>query len=236
MPKCLTCGLEVKKVDKDGICPDCKRVTKNREKSLEKQNYNWMELAKENEIELFDRQPGETDFEYKLWVMYRDMYPAKKPTYSAVSQTLCVPIGTVKAVGAKWSYQARLQAWVKHTDELLLKNRQQDIVDMNKKHVDMANKLNEKLATAIDNIDEYNLKPGELAGLLKLSTELERKARLDNTEVAKPHFDDVNPNLKKVDTKTEDMADIIGILKSAGILNPTAVGIKQTTEVIVKED
>lgn len=237
--KCKACGLEKVAVDKSGLCKDCVKTNKAREKSLAKQNYNWIEVAKENEINLWDRQPGETDREYAAWMLYRDMYPAAKPTYSAVAQTLGVERGAITTIGTKWSFQARIQAWAKNVDELLMKNRQKDIVDMNKRHIDLAAKINEKLETAVDNIDPYNMKPGELATLMKMSTEMERKARTDAVEVAAPNVsDDVNPNLKKSVTKTEDIAEIAKILMSTGIINPSTLGIKQTTttEVVVKEE
>lgn len=237
--KCITCGLEKPVVDKQGICPDCKKVVKAREKSLAKQNYNWIEFAKENEINLWERQPGETDHEYKAWMLYRDMYPAAKPTYSAVAQLLGVDRGAITAIGTKWSFQARMQAWVKFTDETLIRNKQQQIVDMNKKHVDLATRLNDKIESAIENIDVYNLKPGELATLMKLATEMERKARLDQTVVEAPKVgDDTNPNLKKVETKTEDIGEIAKILMATGMINPSHLGIRQTTttEIVAKEE
>lgn len=237
--KCIACGLEKPVVDKNDTCPECKKALKTREKSLAKQNYNWIEFAKENEINLWERQPGETDHEYKAWMLYRDMYPAAKPTYSAVAQLLGVERGAITAIGTKWSFQARIQAWAKNCDDLLLSNKQQEIVDMNKRHVDLATKINEKLDIAIDQIDPYSMKPGELATLMKMSAEMERKARFDNTEAQRPSVnDDTNPNLKKVETKTEDIAEIAKILMSTGMISPTALGIKQTTttEVVVKED
>jgi len=234
---CLTCGLQKPTVDKQGVCSDCKKVARARDRSLQKQNYNWLEMAKENEIELWERQPGETDFDCKMWMIYRDMYPMKKPTYSAVAETLGVERSSVVNVGAKWSFPTRMQAWVKHTDELLLKNRQQDIVDMNAKHVSMAMRINEKLEIAIDNIDAYTLKPGELSGLMKMSTELERKARLDVTSVDAPDTTDgKNPNLKNTETKTDDIGEILKILQQTGMLGQLGIGVKQTTttEVVVK--
>lgn len=235
--QCITCGLEKPTVDKSGICPDCKKVTRQHDRSMAKQNYNWIELAKENEIELYDRQPGETDHDYRMWMMYRDMYPLVKPTYSAVANTLGVERSSVANVGAKWSFPTRMQAWIKFCDKELLKSRQQDIVDMNAKHVSMAKRINEKLEIAIDNIDPYAMKPGELSGLMKMSTELERKARLDVTSVDAVSVDDgLNANLKNNETKTDDINEILKILQSTGMLGAHGVGVKQTTttEVVVK--
>ena len=44
----------------------------------------------------------------------------------------------------------------------------------------MAQALNEKLATAINAIDPYELKPKDIKGYFNYLAELERKARLHN--------------------------------------------------------
>ena len=105
---------------------------------------------------------------------------------------------------------------------------------MNKKHIEMAQALNEKLATAINAIDPYELEPKDIKGLLQLSAELERKARLNNPDVIRPELADNNPNLKESPTKTEDLKEILDILVKANAFK--TIGVKQTTEIVVKED
>ena len=89
------------------------------------------------------------------------------------------------------------------------------------------------------------LKPSEISSLAKLSTELERKARIDTItqeEARQPLLiDNENPNLKKNETKKDDLKEVMDILIKAGALGDiTHIGVRrtETTEVALvdKED
>jgi hypothetical protein len=194
-----------------------------------------MDVAKEADIDLWDRQPEETDREWQVWLAYRDSYPGIKPSYKTVAEQLGTTINVVKKVGQRWSFPARLQAWAKNCDELTMRQRQQEIVGMNKEHIDMATTLREKLKTAISMIKPETLEPKDIQGLFKLAVDIENKARLSDVVVTPPTLEDENPVLKKAPTQTGDIAEILQILNGAGVLNPNAqIGLRQTTEVIIK--
>lgn len=236
---CRRCGQEKAPHNSNPhLCEDCVKAEDSRVAHLRQHNYNWMDVAKEAGLELWERQPGETDREWQVWLMYRDAYPGIKPSYKLVAEQLKTTINVVKKVGQRWNFPARLQVWAKYCDELTLKARQEQIIKMNEKHISMAEKINDKLKTAIDNIDPYALSAKDIQGLFKLATEIERKARLDEPDVWKPAVvDDTNPELKKSPTKTEDLGEVIEILSKAGLLTGQ-LGIRQTTttEVVVKDE
>ena len=233
--KCRRCGQE-KTPHKTNrhLCEDCVKAENNRISYYRYHNFNWIDVAKEAELELWERQPAETDREWQIWLAYRDMYPSKRPSYREVAEQLGTTIAVVKKVAARWDFPVRLQAWAKYVDNLILKQRQQEILDMNKKHIEMAQALNEKLATAINAIDPYELTPRDIKGLLQLSTELERKARLNNPDVIRPELTDDSPDLKESPTKVEDLKEVLDILVKANVFK--TIGVKQTTEIVVKED
>lgn len=238
--KCKRCGQN-KPANKTNrhLCDDCVKAENNRISHYRQHNYNWMDIAKEAELELWERQPAETDREWQIWLAYRDAYPGVKPSYRMVAEQLGTTINVVKKAGQRWSFPARLQAWAKHVDELTMKQRRSEIINMNKKHIQMAEDLNSKLQTAIANIDPYSLKPQEIQGLFRLSAEIERKARIDNPEEYKPKLADDNPELKKSPTETKDIKEVLSILDQAGVFgNNKNLGVRQTTttEVVVKED
>ena len=111
---------------------------------------------------------------------------------------------------------------------------------MNADHIAMAAKLRAKMHKAIDNIDPYELKPGELSSLLKTMAELERKAQLDTINVeqqlSEGFVDADNPNIKKSPTKQADLGEVVGILLKAGALGDIgAIGVRQTTEVVMRD-
>lgn len=236
MIKCRRCGQEKTphKTNKH-LCEDCVKAENNRVSYYRYHNFNWIDIAREAELELWERQPAETDREWQIWLAYRDMYPSTRPSYRQVAEQLGTTVAVVKKIGARWDFPVRLQAWAKYVDNLTLQQRQQEILDMNKKHIEMAQALNEKLTTAINAIDPYELEPKDIKGLLQLSAELERKARLHNPDVLRPELADENPNLKESPTKTEDLKEVLDILVKANVFK--AIGVKKTTttEVVVKE-
>ena len=178
-----------------------------------------------------------------MWTAYRDSYPGKKPTYSDVAKQLGTTYNVVKKIAQRWSFPVRMQLWMAECDRITMLQRKEEILSMNKAHIDMATKLREKLNAAIDAIDPSTLKPSEIASLAKLSADMERKARIDSESQDEMRrqllVDNSNPELKKTQTKQSDLGEVLQILLKAGALkNITTIGVKETTtrEVIAHDD
>ena len=242
--KCPRCSLEKPADTRDKhLCVDCAKAENNRYSFMRRNQGDWMEAAKDAGIDVWLQQPGETQWEYTVWVAYRDSYPGKKPSYSQVAEQLGTTKGVVAAIAQRWTFQARMQAWMSYCDTITLAQRRNEILEMNRDHVDMAQRLRHKMSLAIDNIDPMSLKPSDLTSLLKLSSELERKARIDEIaqdEMLRDMSRDVeNPNIKKSPTKQSDMAEVVQILLSSGALGSiTQIGVRETTtrEIVAKSD
>lgn len=233
---CKKCSQEVEEY-RDGECEMCYKANVNRAALKRRNNTDWMRIAEESEIELYDRQPEETDTEYKVWCAYRDMYPSTKPNLRVVSEILGMNYSQVRHVSARWDFKIRIKAWAKHCDELTMKERQNAIVAMNKTHIDMARTLQDKLKIAINSIDPYELSPKDINGLMKTAAELERKAYGDNTEAYKPMISkDGNTEAKESTTPTQQLPEVLQILMSTGALQGSTIGIETTQRVIVKGD
>lgn len=229
------------------LCVDCAKAENNRITYYRQHQTDWINNAKENGLDLWVQQPGETQWEFTVWTAYRDSYPGKKPTYSDVAKQLDTTYNVVRKIAQRWSFPVRMQAWMKHCDDITLLQRRQEILDMNKEHVDMAARLRNKLSSAIDLIDPMSLKPGEIASLARLASDMERKARVDTIaqeEIRRDLMTDTeNPELKKAPTKQSDLSEVVGILLKAGALGDiTQIGVKQTetktttTQVVVQDD
>ena len=235
---CSRCSIEGKKPYRgDGtICVECAKAENSRLSHLRQHNDDWMEIARQAELELWERQPGETDREYQVWLAYRDAYPSVRPTYRMVAEQLDTTINVVKKCGQRWDFPVRLEAWAKHCDELTLAKRQKEIVDMNERHVDMATKLQKKIDLAIGYLNPADMKPSEISSMLKLATEIEAKARLSGADLYKPVImDDGNPELKQLPTDKGDIKQIVSILQAAGVIPKNAtVGIETTQRIMVK--
>ena len=205
--------------------------------NIVKRNSDWLTIAEENEIPLYSQQPEETEKEFALWLSYRDQYPNTKPTMKRVSEVMGIPYGTVKTASAKWDWQLRLKAWAKHLQDLSTQQRQQSIVAMNNKHIEMSAALQEKLKVAIDQLDPYQLQPKDINALMKTAAELERKAYDVGIEEWKPELaPQGNKDIKESPTKKEDISEVMSILAQAGLFSGKKVGIEQTTRVVVDGD
>ena len=84
----------------------------------------------------------------------------------------------------------------------------------------------------------------EVNQLIKTMSQLERESRLDVIAQEELRADLVrggeNPELKQSPTKQDDFAEVLGVLKQAGVLDNSDIGIKRvstdgsTEELVVK--
>lgn len=217
------------------LCDDCVKAENNRVSHFRRHNFNWMEVSKEADLDLWERQPAETDHEWSVWLRYRDAYPGKRPTYRGVAEEMGTTVNAVRKIGGRWSFNVRLQAWAKYVDELTMLQRQEEIIGMNKQHIDMAKAINSKLEQAIALLDPATMAPNEIKNLYQIATETERKARLDQPIKQIQLVDEDNPELRNVSVESTDVKEILGILEQAGALKNS--GVRQTvTEVVIKGD
>lgn len=242
---CRQCGQQKPaSMRTPGWCVDCERAYNNRYSHLRQANLGWMEVAKDSGLEIWERQPGETQLEWSIWQAYRDSYPGAKPSYKKVASIVDTTYDFVRKTAARWSFQIRMQAWITECDRLTLAQRRQEVLDMNKEHISLASRMRAKLSQAIDAIDPLTLKPSEINGLMKTVTDLEKKAHLDTMSLeanrSEGFVDADNPEIKKSPTKQSDLSEVVGILLKAGALGDiTQIGVRQvkteTTEVIMRD-
>lgn len=238
---CPKCGQNKPRAQRSPhMCVDCEKAENVRVTYYRQHQEDWVKTAEEAGHDLWLQQPGETQWEFTIWTAYRDSYPGKRATYSDIARQLGTTYNVVKKVAQRWSFPVRMQAWMSYCDKITLEQRRQEVIDMNKEHVDMAARLRNKLSTAIDNLDPRAIKPSEISALAKLATDLERKARLDTIDQEalqrEMHVDTENPELKKSPTKQNDLSEVVQILLKAGVLGDiTTIGVKETktTQVVV---
>jgi len=223
-------------------CVDCENAYNSRYMYKRHHNADWPEIAKENGLALWERQPGETQLEWSIWLAYRDSYPGAKPTYKGVAEKVGSTYNFVAQTAQRWSYQMRMQAWIAECDRMTLAQRRSEVLAMNADHIAMASKLRAKMHAAIDNIDPMTIKPGELSGLLRTMAELERKAQTDAMSIEQSMHDGFvdaeNPEIKKSPTKQGDLGEVVSILLKAGALGDiTQIGVRktETTEVVMRD-
>ena len=181
---CKRCGSHINQSLGDPtLCAACYAKDVKNTELARRTNSSWMDIAEEQGLALYERQPEETDEEWRIWTTYRDHYPLKLPTWSELATECGVTPGTIIRVSGRWSFKVRMQAWARAADDSSAQQRIKNINEMNKRQVDMAMRLQDKLSKAVDMLDPALLRPGELVNLLKASTELERRIKLATPEI-----------------------------------------------------
>lgn len=221
------------------LCVECVNAENSRVTYLRQHQDDWLTVAKESGLDAWVMQPGETQWEYTVWTKYRDSYPGKKPSYGSVARELETTFNVVSKIAQRWQFPIRMQLWMRNVDEITLAQRREEMLSMNATHISLARKVNEKINAALDAMVPTDMKPSEIASLMKTAAELERKARIDTEaqeELQRDLF--VDPNLKndKKQQKPEDMSEILKILGDAGMLDSLVVKKTTTTTTELKVD
>lgn len=234
--QCKRCGREGVEPypSNPGICVECAKAENNRYSSLRRHQTDWLVVAQEAGIDPWEQQPGETQWEYTVWTAYRDSYPGKRPSYSDVAKLLDTTYEVVKKVAQRWTFPVRMQKWMRFVDTSTLAQRKQDMLDMNRRQIDMAKLANDKINAALAALQPELMKPSEIASLMKIAAELERKARVDTEaqeEAIRDIHEDPEAKRNKKPANVQDLSEVATILANAGVLKVT-----QTTTTEVKVD
>ena len=233
-PKCGRSGVEKHK-SKD-CCVDCAAAEKARNNLAHRANAGWQDVAAELGLNLWDRQPNETNWEYMVWSKYMGMYPFRKPTFRAVAEELSCEIGAVKGIAARWDFAVRLQAYIAYCDAEMQRQRVDAMVAMNQEYIDAAEALRHKLREAVEMVNPVALaaKPSDLVAVAKLADDMERRARIDAgtriNELATLNGGGDSEQAKKQLTKKDDLGEVVKILMESGALGSiTQIGVRETT-------
>ena len=241
-PKCGRSGVKPHPTER--FCVDCVKAEKARLDRLYSTNAGWQDVAIENGLDLWERQPRETNWEYMIWTTYMGLYPYKKPSYRAVAEALDTTVSNVKHIGKRWDFPVRLQAYISHCDAELRQTRLNAMVEMNNVYIDAATTLREKLQQAVELVNPVALaaKPSDLVAVAKLADDMERRARIDadaRTEALATMHGGGDAEAKKHLTKKDDLADVVKILMESGALGSiTQIGVRETTtrETVLVDD
>jgi hypothetical protein len=127
-----------------------------------------------------------------------------------------------------------MQLWMRFVDQTTMAQRREQMLTMNKEHIEMATALNSKIKMAIEAINPQTCKPSEIASLMKTATELERKARIDTEaqeELQRDLFVDPEQKKQKKIADKNDLSEVAQILAAAGVLPGFKVVKTTTTEI-----
>lgn len=134
------------------------------------------------DIEVWERQKGESGPRWEAFQAYRDMPPGKRSL-----PKLAKELGKSLRLVAKWSSQdswvSRCEEYDRYLDAQAQARRIEGIADMNKRHINAAETILKKAVDGLKFIDPEDMKASDVAKLVDVAAKLERLARGDATEV-----------------------------------------------------
>lgn len=131
--------------------------------------------------ELWERQEKETDKAFEAFCVYRDMGPER--SLNKTVQKLSKNRTTLADWSSKYNWVKRAAAWDKEQDRIARQAQTKEIVNMRKRHANLAHAMLVKAAKALNAISEDEIKPADISRMVDVASKLERLSRGDTSEV-----------------------------------------------------
>lgn len=133
------------------------------------------------EVELWERQEGETPRAYEAFCIYRDLGPNR--SIAKTVQKLGKNKTTLEQWSAKYEWVKRATAWDAEQDRIVRQQQLEDIKKMRKQHADVAYAMILKAAQALKRIPVDEIKASDISRMVETASKLERISRGDVGEV-----------------------------------------------------
>lgn len=134
----------------------------------------------ENEVDLWERQPGEGPKPWEAFVLYRDM-PDR--ALRKVAKQLNKSLTIIGRWSSEWNWTERVAAWDNEKDRIARKAHTDEIAKMRKRHAKLAADMLEKSAAALKSMKPERMKPQDVARMVDIAAKLEKLSLGDVTEV-----------------------------------------------------
>jgi hypothetical protein len=129
----------------------------------------------------WDKRKDEGPEAFEAFVRYRDLGVSRS------NERVAKGLGKSKTLMDRWSgkndWVDRAAAWDTHLDQLNQKARAGEHIEMNRKHVGIAQTFQAKLITGLQNLDVKKLSPQDLIRWAEVSIKIERLAEGVPTEL-----------------------------------------------------
>jgi hypothetical protein len=122
-----------------------------------------------------ERQEGESRKAYLAFETYRDMVEEPR-SYRKVAAELHKSLALIGRWGRAWRWQTRLNAYLKHLQDVTARERVRAITEMNERHASVAKHCLEKISETLNSLNGDPVPLAVLAKLLTASVTVERLA------------------------------------------------------------
>lgn len=131
--------------------------------------------------ELWEKQPEENPKPFEAFCIYRDLGPGR--SLPQVAERLGKSEGLMERWSRENDWVKRASAWDAEQDRLARQAQVKEIINMRKRHAQIAQKALDKISAALDNIDPESISNSDIARLMSEASKLERISRGDVGDV-----------------------------------------------------
>lgn len=155
-------------------------------------------MAKDQkDVELWERQPGETAGSFGYFAIYRDMRYPKAPDGTDITdgsvpfqkrslRKLAAAVGVnfrnITRINEKYDWQKRVEAYDAHVDRTVREANEAAIVKMRTEHALLAQQMIRKATKRLLTIPEDQISAAELVRMVDVAVKVERLSRGESTE------------------------------------------------------
>ena len=139
-------------------------------------------MAKKNtEVELWERQEGETNKQFEAFCIYRDLGVDR--SHRKVANELGKSTALINRWGSMNDWAERVKAYDDEQDRLNRIAQRKEIAEMRKRHANVASRMIEKALEALEAIDALDVGAGNVSRMVEVATKVERISRGDVSDV-----------------------------------------------------
>lgn len=124
---------------------------------------------------LWERQPKESEQAWEAFLTYRDMEPPRK--VQAVADKLSKSRQQITKFKSAWFWDDRVRAYDNEIQKEALAKAVSERRKMNERHINFAMRFQKAALEALEQLDPSDLSFKDIREAVKLSTEIERRAR-----------------------------------------------------------
>lgn len=149
--------------------------------------------AVEQEVQPWDRMPGEGPKAYEAFVTYRDMGVSR--TARKCAETLGKSPGTTWRWSGRWHWVDRARAWDQFLDHQYAKEMVIQRREMAKQHARISQAMESRIVNRLTELRPEELTPSDLARWLDIAVKVRRQSLgLSGDTVALEHSGEVTTN------------------------------------------
>lgn len=147
-------------------------------------------MARSNSPKQWERQENESQEQYDLFCIYRDMKAQsvdKKRTLERVQEQCGKSESWITKLSSRFNWKERAEAWDAELDRIALEETKKEMLkeirQMRKRQAEAGKFMQIKAIKALSRIPEEEIKPGDISRLVDIGSKLERLARGDVGDV-----------------------------------------------------